>query len=71
MTYERNITKPKRQPMTPILVQVKDAENFWCNFCECITPDEAKLRARDLATTDKSETRVTVGPKRVCIAEYR
>lgn len=72
VTYERNVTKPKRPTLTPILVQVKDAEGFWCNLpFDPQMPQEAKDIARDWAEKEKAATRVTVGPKRTVIAEFQ
>lgn len=72
MTYERNVTKPKRPTLTPILVQVKDDDQFWCNLpFDPVTPDEAKQIAQRWAETEHAQTRVTIGPKRIVIAEFQ
>ena len=58
------------RPRELVIVQVKDAEGFWCNVHEGIPIKRALRMAESLVADAQADTRVVKGPKREVVRVF-
>jgi hypothetical protein len=60
----------RRPASALLLVQVRDADGFWCNRAEPPTVASALNSAEAIAQAEHCHTRVVRGPRRAIVREF-